>query len=79
MLSVFWGMPVDPEDYNWVLSEKVGRIIRKIDGKIYTSVYEYQHRRDPIITTFLDDGNGLRTALFAYSQDFRFLRHGPEQ
>ncbi|KAH7239890.1 uncharacterized protein BKA55DRAFT_706140 [Fusarium redolens] len=79
MLSVFWGTPVDPEDYSWVPSQKVGRIVRKVDSKIYTSIYEHLHRRDPIITTFLDDGDGLRTALVkapeVFPQESIFLKY----
>ncbi|KAH6670982.1 glycosyl transferase [Plectosphaerella plurivora] len=62
-MLVFWGKPVDPEDYTWVPSKNVSLIVKKIDGKTYTTEYDYQHRRDPVITTFLEEGDGRRTAL----------------
>lgn len=65
MLSVFWGQPVNPEVYNWVPSKNIGLII-KFDSKTrktYTSEYEYLHRRDPAISTFVQEANGARTAV----------------
>lgn len=62
-LSVFWGNPIDPEDYTWVPSKTVGLIIRRIQGRTYTTEFDHSHRRDPIATTYLEEGNGRRTAL----------------
>ncbi|KAK7432311.1 hypothetical protein QQZ08_001258 [Neonectria magnoliae] len=63
MLSVFWGKPVDAEDYTWVPSKNIGRIVKKMNGKTYTSEYEYLHRRDPAITTYVEDSQGVKTAI----------------
>ncbi|KAH7134435.1 hypothetical protein EDB81DRAFT_903410 [Dactylonectria macrodidyma] len=63
MLSVFWGKPVDNEDYSWMPSKNIGRIIKTIGSKVYTSEYEYLHRRDPAITHYAQEGEGSRTAI----------------
>ncbi|KAH6896747.1 hypothetical protein B0T10DRAFT_506131 [Thelonectria olida] len=65
MLSVFWGKPVNIEDYNWVPSKNIGLIV-KLDSKnrkTYTSEYEYLHRRDAAITTYVQEANGVKTAV----------------
>ncbi|EJT52261.1 hypothetical protein A1Q1_05471 [Trichosporon asahii var. asahii CBS 2479] len=62
-LSVFWGNPIDTEDYTWVPSKTVGLIVRRIQGRTYTTEFDYSHRRDPVATTYLEEGNGRRTAL----------------
>lgn len=71
-LSVFWGVPLPDniEDYNWVPSDKVRRIVKVIRGKTYVSEIEYQHRRDPVITTYLRERNGLKTAIAKAPQVF---------
>lgn len=65
MLSVFWGVPLrnDFDVYNWVPSEKICRIIKVVDGKTYITEAEYQHKRDPFITTFFEEENGQKTAI----------------
>ncbi|KAF7558003.1 hypothetical protein G7Z17_g335 [Cylindrodendrum hubeiense] len=63
MLSVFWGKPVDIEEYNWTPSKNIGRIIKTANGKTYTSEYEYLHRRDPAITSYMQEGDALKTAI----------------
>ncbi|KAL1412242.1 hypothetical protein Q8F55_003253 [Vanrija albida] len=62
-LSVFWGKPVDTDDYTWVPSKNVGLIVRRIGTRIYTTTYDWSHRRDPVITTRVDDGQGKLTAV----------------
>ncbi|BEI94424.1 uncharacterized protein CcaverHIS019_0608830 [Cutaneotrichosporon cavernicola] len=62
-LSVFLGNPIDTEDYTWVPSKTVGLIIRRIQGRTYTTEFDYSHRRDPVMTTYLEEGNGRRTAM----------------
>ncbi|KAH8683480.1 hypothetical protein BGZ61DRAFT_590307 [Ilyonectria robusta] len=62
MLSVFWGNPVNTEEYTWVPSKNIGLIIKKIGNKTYTSQYEYLHRRDPDITTFMEE-NGIKISV----------------
>ncbi|KAM0325924.1 hypothetical protein ACHAQA_007229 [Verticillium albo-atrum] len=62
-LAIYWGTPIDREDFTWVPSKFIGLIVKKIDGKTYTTEYDYSHRRDPVITTFLEESNGTRTAL----------------
>lgn len=65
MLSVSWGTPLrhDAEDYNWVPSNRICRIAKLIDGKKYITEVEYNHRRDPLVTTFIQEASGRRTAV----------------
>jgi hypothetical protein len=65
ILSVYWGVPLghDVADYNWVPSSKICRIVKVINGKRYITEAEYPHRRDPVITTFLQEEDGRRTAI----------------
>ncbi|EEY15113.1 glycosyl transferase [Verticillium alfalfae VaMs.102] len=62
-LSIYWGTPVDRNDMTWVPSKFIGLIVKKIAGRTYTTEYDYSHRRDPVITTFLEEDDGRRTAL----------------
>lgn len=65
VLSVFWGVPPDGdfESYDWVPSERICRLVKFIDGRTYVTNAEYQHRRDPLITTFLEEDDGRKTAI----------------
>ncbi|CAI6086454.1 unnamed protein product [Clonostachys chloroleuca] len=65
VLSVFWGVPVlgDYSNYDWVPSERISRLVKVIDGKTYVTEAEYRHRRDPLITTYLQENDGRRTAI----------------
>lgn len=62
-LSVFWGKPVDVDDYTWVASKNIGLIVRRIGAKTYTTTYDWSHRRDPVITTRVDEDQGKLTAV----------------
>jgi hypothetical protein len=61
-LTVYWGSPVRTNanfgwaNRDWVPSDKVCCVIRFIGGKTYVTTWEYVHRRDPIVTSFLQDG-----------------------
>ncbi|KAK0386712.1 hypothetical protein NLU13_6547 [Sarocladium strictum] len=65
ILSVYWGVPLghDGSDYDWVPSSRISRIVKVISGKRYVTEAEYPHRRDPVITTFLEEDDGGRTAI----------------
>lgn len=62
-MSVFWGKPVDPERYDWVPSKFVHRIVQQIDGKTFITDYDYSHRRDPVIVSYMQGGDGSKTAI----------------
>lgn len=62
-MSVFWGKPVDPERYDWVPSKLVHRIIQNMDGKRYITEYDYQHRRDPTIVSYIQGDDDSKTAV----------------
>ncbi|KAF4946020.1 hypothetical protein FGADI_11524 [Fusarium gaditjirri] len=62
-MSVFWGKPVDPERYDWVPSKLVHRIIQNMDGKTYVTEYDYQHRRDPTIVSYIQGDGDCKTAI----------------
>ncbi|KAK7420518.1 hypothetical protein QQX98_002716 [Neonectria punicea] len=71
MLSVFWGKPVNIDVYDWVPSKNIGRIIRQIGDKTYTSEYEYLHRRDPTITTYVqEEKKGAKTVILKAPEVF---------
>lgn len=74
-LSVFWGKPLDTEDYTWVPSPKIHRIIRKISGRNYITDFDFQHRRDPAVTTYVDDRDGNKTALAKHPEVFAEEEH----
>ncbi|KAH6983617.1 hypothetical protein BKA56DRAFT_672274 [Ilyonectria sp. MPI-CAGE-AT-0026] len=81
MLSVFWGKPVDPGEYTWVPSKKIGRIMRKINNKTYTSEFEYLHRRDPVVTTYIQEDSGAKTVIAVAPEVFpneTALMHRPK-
>ncbi|SPJ88071.1 uncharacterized protein FTOL_12540 [Fusarium torulosum] len=69
-LSVFWGKPVDPDRYDWVPSKFIHRIVQHIDGKVYVTEYDYQHRRDPTIVTYMQSDDGTKTAIAKRPQIF---------
>ncbi|KAH7159653.1 hypothetical protein B0J13DRAFT_110305 [Dactylonectria estremocensis] len=69
MLSIFWGKPTDTEEYTWVPSKNIGLIVKKIGRKTYTSTYEYPHRRDPTITTFMEE-NGVKVSILVAPEIF---------
>lgn len=69
-LSVFWGKPVDPERYDWVPSKFVHRIVQRIDGKVYITEYDYQHRRDPVVISYMQGDDGSKTAIAKRPQLF---------
>lgn len=79
MLSVFWGTSLleDVTSYDWVPSDRVCRMVKVIDGKSYVTEAEYQHRRDPLITTFLEEEDGRKTAIAkapkAFDEEALFL------
>lgn len=56
---VYWGVPLRADvntKLNWVPSDRVCRIVRKIGRKMYTTTSNYSHRRDPTMVTVLEDG-----------------------
>jgi hypothetical protein len=61
-MSVYWGSPARGGSMSkwasrdWVPSDRVCCVMRFIDGKTFITTWEYLHRRDPIVTTFLQDG-----------------------
>jgi hypothetical protein len=65
VLSVFWGAPTEENfgELDWVPSEKICRMIKVIDGKTYVTEAEYRHKRDPLITSFLEEEDGSKTAI----------------
>jgi hypothetical protein len=65
MLSVFWGVPLGEglKGYDWIPSEKLCRLVKVVDGRTYVTEVEYKHRRDPLITTFLKEEDGRKTAI----------------
>ena len=79
VLSVFWGAPLGDnfEDLDWVPSERICRIVKVIDSKRYITEAEYHHKRDPLITTFLEEEDGQKTAIAkapkVFSEEALFL------
>ncbi|KAF5000934.1 hypothetical protein FGRMN_1391 [Fusarium graminum] len=69
-LSVFWGKPTDPECYDWVPSEFVHRIAQRIDGRTLITEYDYQHRRDPTVVSYVQGDDGSKTAIAKRPQLF---------
>ncbi|KAL6866269.1 hypothetical protein ACO1O0_002376 [Amphichorda felina] len=66
MISIFWGVPLNDEDfagYDWVPSEKLCRLVKVVGDKTYVTQVEYKHRRDPLITAFLEEEDGRKTAI----------------
>lgn len=59
-IYAFWGEPIrsSAKEHNWVPSERLCKVIRKVGGKTYTTTLEYQHRRDPTSVTVLETENG---------------------
>ncbi|KAF5664992.1 glycosyl transferase [Fusarium heterosporum] len=69
-LSVFWGKPADPECYDWVPSEFIHRITQRIDGRLFITEYDYQHRRDPTVVSYVQGDDGIKTAITKRPQLF---------
>jgi hypothetical protein len=65
MFSVYWGVPLDSdfECFDWVPSERICRLVKCINGRTYITEAEYHHKRDPFITTFLEEEDGRKTAI----------------
>lgn len=59
-IYAYWGEPTraSSKEYNWVPSERLCRIVRKVDGKTYITTLEYQHRRDPTSVTVIEGDTG---------------------
>ncbi|SPO01406.1 uncharacterized protein DNG_04082 [Cephalotrichum gorgonifer] len=59
-IYAYWGEPIrsSTKEYNWVPSERLCRVVRKVGGKTYTTTLEYQHRRDPTSVTVLETDSG---------------------
>ncbi|KAK4173728.1 family 4 putative glycosyltransferase [Triangularia setosa] len=58
-MAVFWGTPLREdlsEKLNWVPSDRVCRVVRTVAGKKYVTTSDYQHRRDPVMMTVLEEG-----------------------
>ncbi|KAK4200751.1 family 4 putative glycosyltransferase [Triangularia verruculosa] len=59
-MAVFWGTPLREdlsEKLNWVPSDRVCRVVRTVAGKKYVTTSDYQHRRDPVMMTVLEEGD----------------------
>ncbi|KAK4162961.1 family 4 putative glycosyltransferase [Cladorrhinum sp. PSN259] len=73
-LAVYWGTPLREdlsEKLNWVPSDRVCRVVRVIGGKKYVTTSDYQHRRDPVMMTFVEDvESGTRAAVAKAPQAF---------
>ena len=60
-MTVYWGSPTRSDSaskwakLDWVPSDRVCCVMRFVEGKTYVTTWEYIHRRDPIVTTFLQD------------------------
>ncbi|KAK3316768.1 hypothetical protein B0H66DRAFT_305319 [Apodospora peruviana] len=55
-LIVCWGVPLRDQiggDSNCVPSDRVSKAVRKTADETYVTTYDYQHRRDPVITTVI--------------------------
>lgn len=59
-IYVYWGEPTrsSSKEYNWVPSERLCRIVRKVGGQTYITTLEYQHRRDPTTVTVIEGDAG---------------------
>lgn len=58
--AVYWGVPLRADvgtKLDWVPSDRVCRIVRKIGTKMYTTTSNYAHRRDPTMVTVLEEDN----------------------
>lgn len=57
--AVYWGVPLRADvgaKLDWVPSDRLCRVVRKIGTKVYTTTSNYAHRRDPTMVTVLEDG-----------------------
>lgn len=71
-LVVYWGVPLRADvgtKLDWVPSDRVCRIVRKIDAKTYTTTSNYAHRRDPTMVTVMEE-NGARCLISQPPQVF---------
>lgn len=58
--AVYWGVPLRADvgaKLDWVPSDRLCRVVRKIGTKMYTTTSNYAHRRDPTMVTVLEDGD----------------------
>lgn len=66
-MTVYWGTPLREalsEKLNWVPSDRVCRVDRVVGGRRYITTSDYQHRRDPVMMTVVEeDGPGMRAAV----------------
>lgn len=65
-LVVYWGVPLRPDVgkiLDWVPSDRLCRVVRKIGNRTYTTTSNYQHRYDPVMITVLEDGNAKGTLM----------------
>ncbi|KAF3761887.1 family 4 glycosyltransferase [Cryphonectria parasitica EP155] len=56
--AVYWGVPLRADvgaKLDWVPSDRVCRVVRRIGRKRYTTTSNYAHRRDPTMVTMLED------------------------
>ncbi|KUI69718.1 hypothetical protein VM1G_05039 [Cytospora mali] len=56
--AVYWGVPLRADvgtKLDWVPSDRICRIVRRIGTKMYTTTSNYAHRRDPTMVTVLED------------------------
>ncbi|PSR81532.1 hypothetical protein BD289DRAFT_462063 [Coniella lustricola] len=57
--AVYWGVPLRADvgaKLDWVPSDRVCRVVRKMGSRRYTTTSNYAHRRDPTMVTVLEDG-----------------------
>ncbi|KAK4223260.1 family 4 putative glycosyltransferase [Podospora fimiseda] len=73
-LAVYWGTPLREnlsEKLNWVPSDRVCKVVRVIEGKKYITTSDYQHRRDPVMMTVVEETEtGTRAAVGKAPQVF---------
>ena len=72
-LIVYWGVPLPQGDHSvsdWLPSERVSRVERKIWLETYVTTYEYQHRRDPTTTTYVTGGASDQNGIVSPPQLF---------
>ncbi|KAH0279928.1 glycosyltransferase family 4 protein, partial [Aureobasidium melanogenum] len=62
VISVYWS--VQPRSgsekvENWTPSDKIRRLVAKLDGQIYETKWVYKHARDPDLETTITKENGM--------------------
>ncbi|KAJ4420671.1 hypothetical protein N0V82_004237 [Gnomoniopsis sp. IMI 355080] len=58
--AVYWGVPLRADvgaKLDWVPSDRICRVVRRIGQRMYTTTSNYAHRRDPTMVTVLEDGD----------------------